>query len=52
MEIQKKVEKGSNKREPLPDKMIVKMCDMSKVDPLRFYTVMWDFIGLGRYSGN
>ena len=54
MEIQKKVKKGSNKREPLKDKMIVKMCKMSKTDPLGFYTAtaVWDFVGLGRYSDN
>ena len=52
MEIQKKVEKGSNKREPLTDKMIVKMCEMLKADPLGFYVAVWDFVGLGRYSGN
>ena len=52
MEIQKKVEKGSNKREPLTDKMIVKMCEMSKADPLGFCAAVWDFVGLGKYSGN
>ena len=48
---QKKFETGSSKRDPLTDKMIVKMQEMSRAEPLGFKAAAYDFIALGRFGG-
>jgi len=48
---QKKFESGSAKRDPLTDKMIVKMQEMSRDDPLGFKAAAYEFTALGRFGG-
>ena len=39
------------KREPLTRPMIVKMCELSKEDPLGIRACVWNFVAIGTFSG-
>ena len=48
---QKKAEKDPPRREPLPDKAMVKMMELAKENSIGFRAAVWDITGLGRLGG-
>ena len=48
---QAKVEDAPERRAPLPDKVLVRMCELGKADPLGFRAAVSDITLLGRFGG-